>query len=136
VAAERDALRRFVADASHELRTPITALRTFNELLSGPAGDLPSTRSEFLAESQAQINRLEWITHNLLDLSRLDAGLVRLDLADHPLNELIEAAVAPFRGLAQEKDITLSIHEQFPASPYPVTAPASSRRCTISWTMR
>jgi signal transduction histidine kinase len=114
LAAERDALRRFIADASHELRTPITALKTFNELLQGPAADEPSTRAEFLSESQTQLNRLEHITHSLLDLSRLDAGLVHLDLADHPIGELIETAIATFRNTAQEKRVTLSIQEPIP----------------------
>jgi signal transduction histidine kinase len=114
LAAERDALRRFIADASHELRTPITALKTFNELLQGPAADQPSTRAEFLSESQAQLNRLERITHSLLDLSRLDAGLVHLDLADHPVGELIETATATFKNMAQEKGITLSVQEPIP----------------------
>lgn len=109
LAAERDVLRRFIADASHELRTPITALKNFNDLLQGAAADDLAARAEFLAESQVQLDRLEWITHNLLDLSRLDAGLVTLDLANHDVGELIESAASSFRPLAQEKGIAFSI---------------------------
>jgi signal transduction histidine kinase len=111
LAAERDALRRFVADASHELRTPITALTTFNELLQGPAGDDPEVRAEFLQESHGQLDRLEWITQNLLDLSRLDAGLVALDIGDFDVRELMETVLAAFRALAQENGIGLAIEE-------------------------
>ena len=113
--AERDALRRFIADASHELRTPITALKTFNELLQGPAASDPPAQAEFLAESRTQLARLEWITANLLDLSRLDAGLVKLDLAGHDVGDLLEASAAPFRVQAQEKEITLTV--RVPTSP-------------------
>jgi signal transduction histidine kinase len=109
LAAERDALRRFIADASHELRTPITALRNFNELLQGPAMHDGEARAEFLAESAVQINRLEWITQNLLNLSRLDAGLVSLDLTTQDAGEVIEAAAATFRTLARDQDATLVI---------------------------
>jgi signal transduction histidine kinase len=115
LAAERDALRRFIADASHELRTPITALKNFNDLLQGAAADDPAARAEFLAESQVQLDRLEWITRNLLDLSRLDAGLVALDLAHHDVGELIEAAASAFKALAQEKGIALSIRPLMPS---------------------
>jgi len=108
LSAERDTLRRFIADASHELRTPITALRNFAELLQGAAADDPETRAEFLAESQAQIERLGWITANLLDLSRLDAGLVSLDLDDCSASELIESAAGPFVPLAQERELALT----------------------------
>lgn len=115
LAAERDSLRHFVADASHELRTPITALKNFNELLQGAAADDPMARVEFLAESQAQLERLEWITHNLLDLSRLDAGLAPLDLADHDAEGILRAAAGAFRALAQEKGVSLSIKVPLPS---------------------
>jgi signal transduction histidine kinase len=115
--AERDALRHFVADASHELRTPITALRMHNELAQGPARNDPAARDEFLQESQRQIERLEWITRNLLDLSRLDAGLVGLDWAQHDAGDVARAAASPFRLVAQEKRIDLVL--ALPDEPLP-----------------
>jgi len=115
LAAERDALRRFIADASHELCTPITALKSFNDLLQGAAADDSVARAEFLAESQIQLDRLEWITHNLLDLSRLEAGLIALDVTNHDAGELIRASAATFKTLAHENHVTLSVAE--PPSP-------------------
>jgi signal transduction histidine kinase len=115
LAAERDALRRFIADASHELRTPLTALKSFNDLLQGAAADDPEARSEFLVESQTQIERLEWITANLLDLSRLDAGLIALEMAEHNVADLLEAVVPAYRTLAGERGIDFSVELPDPA---------------------
>ncbi len=106
---ERDSLKRFVADASHELRTPITALSTFNELLQGSAAQDAAARQEFLRESQVQLGKLQWITANLLDLSRLDAGLEGLSLGRHSAADIVETAVADSRGRAREKGISLSV---------------------------
>jgi signal transduction histidine kinase len=108
---ERDSLQRFISDASHELRTPVTALKNFLTLLQGAAADDPPTQAEFLSESQTQVARLEWITQNLLDLSRMDAGLLELHFANHDLGDLIKAAAAPFTTLAAESQIILSIQE-------------------------
>lgn len=115
LAKERDALRRFIADASHELRTPITALQNFNELLQGSAAEDPSAQAEFLSESQVQIERLGWITQNLLDLSRIDAGLVSLERSVCDVGELLQAAAAPFKSLMYEKGIQLLIELPDPA---------------------
>ncbi len=109
LASERDALRRFIADASHELRTPLTALRQFVEILQGQAGGDRETRTEFLGESQRQLERLQWITGHLLDLSRLDGGVASLDFAHHDLASLLEEALAPFRPLAETKQIDLRL---------------------------
>ncbi|MBX3001041.1 MAG: HAMP domain-containing histidine kinase [Caldilineaceae bacterium] len=109
LAAERDALRTFIADASHELRTPITALKTFVELLQGPAAKDPAAQAEFLAESQIQLERLNWITANLLDLSRLDAHLVDLDMEEHAAADLIHAAASPFRAGMRDRQIVLNL---------------------------
>lgn len=113
--SERDQLRRFISDASHELRTPITALRSFNELLLGPAAQDQQAREEFLQESHIQLERLSWITQNLLDLSRMDAGLVDLDLQPHLVNDLIETALSSYKTRFDDKHITLEI--SFPEAP-------------------
>src|SRR4029078_10244260 len=77
--ADRHRLREFVADVSHELRTPIAALRTFTELQhDGQLED--DQRREFLERSSEQISRLEWMSNNLLDLSRIDSGIFPLDM--------------------------------------------------------
>lgn len=109
LAAERDALRRFIADASHELRTPITALKNFVTILQDNVEEDPAIQSEFLSESQNQIERLEWITTNLLDLSRMDAGLMPLELGVFDLSELLEASIAPFKNIADKKGIELIV---------------------------
>ncbi|WP_376792979.1 sensor histidine kinase [Thermoflexus sp.] len=109
LARERDALRHFIADASHQLRTPLTALRTFLELLQGPAAEDPEARAVFLAESQAQVDRMAWITQNLLDLSRFEGGLIQLDLAPHPLADVIRSAVSLFKEAVARKGLTLSL---------------------------
>ncbi|UCF26832.1 MAG: HAMP domain-containing histidine kinase [Chloroflexota bacterium] len=111
---ERDTLRRFISDASHELRTPVAALKNFLTLLQGPAADDQPAQAEFLSESQIQIDRLEWITSNLLDLTRMDAGLVEFEYDNHDLGELITNAAAPFKSGAESKGISLEIH--LPAS--------------------
>jgi signal transduction histidine kinase len=107
--AERDALKRFIADASHELRTPVTALATFNELLLGSAASDPSAHQEFLQESQAQIAKLHWITANLLDLSRLDAGIASLTIASHDAADIIQSAASGIRTRARDKGIDLDV---------------------------
>jgi len=107
LAADRDALRRFAADASHELRTPITALKTFNELLQGSAHDDLKARQEFLQESQTQIERLDWLTENLLQLSRLDSGLLKMEPEEHSLFDLVDGVVASYLIQAKEKGVDL-----------------------------
>ena len=90
---ERDNLKTFVENASHELRTPVTALQTFNELLMGRSGTDPDTRREFLSDSKEQIARLQWMVQNLLSLTRIDGDLVELDNEIVPVPDLIEETI-------------------------------------------
>ena len=104
--ADRDRLREFVADVSHELRTPIAALRLYTELLS--SGDVDeATRREFLERSTEQIGRLEWLSTNLLDLSRIDAGIFPLDIHGGDLRDPIQAVVQALSEEAMERGVAL-----------------------------
>jgi signal transduction histidine kinase len=106
---DRDRGRDFLADVSHELRTPIAALLTFNELLTERAGDDPGARAEFLQNSRVQLERLDWLAQNLLELSKLDSGLVLLDLRPDDLRVAVESAVEQARPAARRRDLTLEV---------------------------
>jgi signal transduction histidine kinase len=109
VSQDRDRSRAFLADVSHELRTPIAALRTFNELLRDGASADPQTREEFLEQSGRQIERLDWLSTNLLELSKLDSGLVALDLRPDDLRAAVENAVEQAQPVAQRKGVELAL---------------------------
>jgi signal transduction histidine kinase len=110
ISEDRDRSREFVADVSHELRTPIAALRTFNELLIDGAVEDPDTRDEFLRQSRQQVERLDWLAANLLDLSKLDSGLVSLRLRDDDLRTVAEDAVEHSEPMAERKGVELRTH--------------------------
>ena len=133
---DRDVLRRFVADASHELRTPVTALKTFNELLLRGArqeadgnGHAPAgagsgeaatyrrergrgidvhMRMEFLRDSRHQIERMEWIVENLLNLSRLEAGAFSNHAMRVTLGDLVRGAERRFAGQAARAGVAVT----------------------------
>ena len=107
---DRDRSRDFLADVSHELRTPIAALRTFNELLRERAGEDPTARSEFLEASGVQLERLDWLAQNLLELSKLDSGLVLLDLRPDDIRSTVEQAAEQAEAAARRRGIDLAVH--------------------------
>jgi signal transduction histidine kinase len=110
ISKDRDRSREFVADVSHELRTPIAALRTFNELLLEGAAEEPDTREEFLRGSRQQLERLDWLAANLLELSKLDSGLVALQLRNEDLRTVAEDAVDHAEPMAERKGVELRTH--------------------------
>jgi signal transduction histidine kinase len=105
---DRDRSRDFLADVSHELRTPIAALLTFNELLTERAGTDPAARAEFLESSRVQLERLDWLAQNLLELSKLESGLVLLDLRPEDLRTAVESAVEQATPAARRRNLELT----------------------------
>ena len=77
----------FIANASHELRTPIFSLSAFLELLDEDTLD-EATREEFLGQMRGQVDRLGRLATDLLDLSRLDAGRLAVGREPVDLSEL------------------------------------------------
>jgi signal transduction histidine kinase len=89
------ARRRFIATASHELRTPIFSLGGFLELLEDEELD-DETRAAFLRQLRIQVDRLGKLATDLLDLSRLEAGSLELRPEATDVGELAKAVAAEF----------------------------------------
>ncbi|HJV29333.1 MAG TPA: ATP-binding protein [Gaiellaceae bacterium] len=96
------ARREFIANASHELRTPIFSLGGFLELLDDEELD-DATRKEFLGTAREQVARLTKLATDLLDLSRLDAGRVQLDRERLDLGAVARTICREFEAVARSK---------------------------------
>lgn len=97
---------RFSADASHELKTPLTILRnSIEELLESPT--LTGADQRGVAALLEQTRRLSSITDGLLLLSRADAGHLKLDLAEADICELITGCAEDASIMAEERNIEI-----------------------------
>lgn len=100
------ARRTFIANASHELKTPLFSLSGFLELITDE--DLDSaTQTEFLQTMREQVDRMIKLSTDLLDLTRLDAGRVTLREREMDLANVAEGVVREFSAIAVQKAKTL-----------------------------
>jgi heavy metal sensor kinase len=100
--------RRFISDASHELRTPISILRGEAEVALSQTERSPEEYRESLAVLHEEAKRLANIVEDLFTLTRADAGEYRLARSDFYLDELAADCVRATRTLAQAKNISLA----------------------------
>ena len=101
------ARRDLVANVSHELKTPIAALKGFLELLEGDVGE--RHRREFLASMSLETARLERLVEEQLQLTRLDAGALPLEREEVDLGALATEVVAPRAPLAEREGVALGV---------------------------
>ena len=75
-------VEEMVSNFSHELKTPLASIRGAAELLEGPAANDPAARARFLSNIRTEVQRLDRIVTNFLKLSRIEAGVVSLEMID------------------------------------------------------
>ena len=99
--ASEDNLRHFVADASHELRTPVAVVRSHAEYAQRVGGDLPAPVTEALARIATEADRMGHLVDDLLLLARLDAGRP-LEHGQVDLTRLVLEAVSDARMISAD----------------------------------
>lgn len=92
---DKDQMAAFLADVSHQIRTPLTALNLLGSQLADPSLS-PDKRRTTSRELRQQLDRLDWLVNALLRMSRLDAGTVELCREKLSLKDLTYRAASPW----------------------------------------
>ncbi|MFC4321053.1 two-component system histidine kinase PnpS [Litchfieldia salsa] len=99
----------FVANVSHELKTPITSIKGFSETLLDGALEDRETLESFLSIILKESERLQSLIEDLLELSKVEQQGFQLNLGQVNMNELIEDTLIMLKGKAEEKEIRLDL---------------------------
>jgi NtrC-family two-component system sensor histidine kinase KinB len=109
--AELDRLKsEFVMTASHELRTPLTSIGMSIDLLLEGASKLREKDQQLLFAAHEDVQRLKVFVSNLLDLSKIEAGKMEMELSSIPIRGVFEKVVAVFKKQSEEKAVELSFN--------------------------
>ena len=105
---EMDKARRdLVAAVSHDLRTPIASARALIEAVAdGVTGDA-EMEARYLASARGEIEKLGRLVDDLFELSRIDAGMLRLELEEASLRDLISDTLSSFKPRAEDKGVNI-----------------------------
>lgn len=106
---EKKYLATTLSDISHQLKTPLTSLFVFNEILKQDNLD-SKTRKEILEKSEKQLERIKWLITSLLKMSQLDSGSIILQKDKVNLQKLINESCEPFLISLDLKNVKLQIN--------------------------
>ena len=107
----------FVSGVSHELRTPLASIKAYVEMLIDGEADDDKTKSEFYEVIQNEANRLSRLIDNILNISRIESGLVKVNKQPQSLMVIIKEALeviapqAKLKGIAIEENLTPAIYQ-------------------------
>ncbi len=116
--------RRFTSDVSHELRTPLTTIQMAAELLYAERGQFSPQLARSAELLTAELDRFQLLLADLLEISRYDAGVARLESDVEDLGAVVTNAVDASRALAERHGSELVVH----TSDAPVRVEMDSRR--------
>jgi two-component system, OmpR family, sensor histidine kinase MtrB len=116
--------RRFTSDVSHELRTPLTTIRMATELLYANRADFPPELSRSVELLIAELDRFEALLADLLEISRYDAGVARLESETADIRGVVATTIDANQLLAQRHGSEIVVHQP----DVPVTVDMDSRR--------
>lgn len=105
-----DLRREFVANISHELRTPVTVLRGSLEALHDQVITDPAQIQEYYSQMLKESRHLQRLVNDLLDLSRLQNTSFQMDQEEISLHDLLQDAAHSARQIARPKDVTIDLH--------------------------
>ena len=105
----KEFLQDIISDVSHQMKTPLSALKMYHEIMESHKDDA-ATVSSFTEKSQREIKRMEDVIYTLLKLARLDAGIIQMEKAPENLSVLMQDVLERFETWAERehKTITLS----------------------------
>ncbi len=98
----------FVSHVSHELKTPLASITAYSEMLADGEADDEETRKEFYTVIQTQAQRLNRLIEDILNVSRIESGLIKVHKEPVSLTILIEQQMQMIKGYAEEKNITVT----------------------------
>ena len=98
-----DALQKdLIANVSHDLRTPLTMIKSYAEMIRDLSGDNPEKRNDHLAVIIQEADRLDDLVGDILTLSKMQAGVVEMEMEDFDLQEAAESVFSTYRVMEQE----------------------------------
>ena len=101
--------REFLADVSHELKTPIFAAQGFVHTLLDGAVEDKSVRAKFLKKAAKSLDGLDMLVHDLLTISQMETGEIKMHFEDFEIRELIAEVFEQFEDKAAKKNISLTL---------------------------
>jgi two-component system phosphate regulon sensor histidine kinase PhoR len=95
----------FVSHVSHELKTPLASITAYSEMLADGEAEDDQTRSEFCSVIQGQAARLNRLIEDILNIARIESGMVKVEKKPLSLTMVIEEQMQMIKGFADDKNI-------------------------------